>query len=277
MQGYNDLTQSFARVEWPGLEAFLVSGSDAMDWLQGQVTNDVRLLMHRNWVDACLARATGQIEADVRLIASDEGVVVLTTNGAAVRDRVESMVILEDVALESLGRVTSIQGPGAGLGPLVAGLGGWRSPRIGTDGWETVGESPDVPVADWDAVNLATLEAGLALVGFDSDEKTLPPELGPMFDSTHVAYDKGCYVGQEVLQRIHSRGHTNKQWSVFLSDSPVHAGDLVTRDGVEVGKLTRSAVRLDGTWIFGAFVRNQALESGDPLFVGSSVVRPARS
>ena len=270
MKGYNELMESVAQVDLPGLEAFLVSGPDALDWLQGQLTNDVRLLENLDWLDSCLVKSTGQLEGTVRLVNSEDGLVALTAFGGVLSDRFEKFVILEDVALTPLGLVnTSLQGPDS---QSVAPKGAWRSPRTGSDGWESL-DPPNAfhgIVADFEAVSLTTLEMGLPIVGVDSNEKTLPPELGPSFTRDHVAFTKGCYVGQEVLQRIHSRGHTNKEWGVYAATAEITAGENVLCGGKAVGVVTRAAQRASGEWLCGAMVRHQSLgtlvtESGAEL------------
>ncbi|MFX6234584.1 tRNA-modifying protein YgfZ, partial [Acinetobacter baumannii] len=65
------------------------------------------------------------------------------------------------------------------------------------------------------------LRAGNPRLGGDTTQKTLPPELGPAFESRTVSYTKGCYMGQEVLMRIHSRGHTNRTWVCLTSAEPL--------------------------------------------------------
>src|SRR5690606_34980920 len=123
-----------------------------------------------------------------------------------------------------------------------------RSNRNGLGGWDLLlPVSAEAPIEKLnknfesileDAFNVARLEAENPKYGTDMDAKTLPPEMGPYFVSRTVSYTKGCYTGQEVLQRIHSRGHTNKTWMGIYCDGPVSAEDKVFSGNKEVGVIT---------------------------------------
>src|SRR6202008_642685 len=60
------------------------------------------------------------------------------------------------------------------------------------------------------------IEAGIPRWGHELDENTLPPEAG--LDLTHIDYHKGCYIGQEVISRLRSVGHVNRQLTGFIAD-----------------------------------------------------------
>ncbi len=61
----------------------------------------------------------------------------------------------------------------------------------------------------WTALELARIEAGIPRFGADMDETNIPLECG--IEARAVSYTKGCYIGQEVLNRIHSIGHVNRE------------------------------------------------------------------
>ncbi len=61
----------------------------------------------------------------------------------------------------------------------------------------------------WQAFETARIEAGIPRFGVDMDETNLPLECG--IESRAVSYNKGCYIGQEVINRIHSFGHVNRE------------------------------------------------------------------
>jgi len=115
---------------------------------------------------------------------------------------------------------------------------------------------------------VATLETATPLAGIDYNEKTLLPELGPAFVGRTVSYTKGCYTGQEVLMRVHSRGHTNKTWVVLRAEGEVTAGDPVTREGENVGKVTRSAESPALGWLAAAVLPNSVLNAGTQVQIG---------
>src|SRR5579871_5727566 len=96
----------------------------------------------------------------------------------------------------------------------------------------------------WDALEIARIEAGIPRFGLDMDETNIPLESG--IEARAVSYTKGCYIGQEVINRIHSIGHVNKELRGLridgdLKGAPVK-GDKLFHEGREVGYVT-SAVK----------------------------------
>lgn len=92
----------------------------------------------------------------------------------------------------------------------------------------------------WTAFEIARVEAGIPRFGADMNETHLPPECG--IEDRAVSYRKGCYIGQEVLNRIHSIGHVNRRLCGLrlegkLATPPV-AGDPLFKDGRRAGCLT---------------------------------------
>lgn len=258
-EGYRALRTSLAKFTIPGMEYFRLSGSDRATWLQGQCTNDVLHSGRTSPVDFCLTNPKGQIEAVGR--AWDEpdwGLVIATTSSDVLRRRVEDTVFLESVELLIDVPRTCLQGPS------IENLSGaYVSDRTGSGGYET--EWKDTPVVETlspEGYALVTLEAGIPLSGIDYTDKILPPELGPHFESQHVSYTKGCYVGQEVLMRIKARGHTNKTWVGLRSDRPITTNAAVLFGGKEVGVVHRSAHSPAFGHIASATLRNEATQEG---------------
>src|SRR3954465_5639955 len=79
------------------------------------------------------------------------------------------------------------------------------------------------------------IEHGVARWGFELNEETLPPEAG--LERTHIDYHKGCYIGQEVISRLKSIGHVNRQLSGFISnnDTPLAPGARIFNFEPEAG------------------------------------------
>jgi folate-binding protein YgfZ len=98
--------------------------------------------------------------------------------------------------------------------------------------------------AGWRALETARIEAGIPRFGVDMDETNLPLECG--IEGRAVSYTKGCYIGQEVLNRVHTMGHVNRhlrglELADDLKELP-QRGDKLIHEGKEVGFIT-SAVR----------------------------------
>src|SRR5207237_1439113 len=92
----------------------------------------------------------------------------------------------------------------------------------------------------WEALEIARIEAGIPRFGADMDESNIPLECG--IESRGVSYKKGCYIGQEVINRIHSIGHVNKELrGLRLADDLKNLpakGDKLFHDGKEIGYVT---------------------------------------
>lgn len=94
------------------------------------------------------------------------------------------------------------------------------------------------------AFEIARIEAGIPRFGVDMDETNIPLESG--IEAQAVSYSKGCYIGQEVINRIHSIGHVNRELRRLRLADDVKTlptrGDRLFHEGKEVGHVT-SAVR----------------------------------
>ncbi len=103
-------------------------------------------------------------------------------------------------------------------------------------------ETSGVVPADAERAEIARIEAGVPAWGREMDAETIPQEA--MLDELGaIAFDKGCYTGQEVVARIHFRGHVNRHLRWLLSEAPLPVGAPVRdADGKEVGDV-RSSVR----------------------------------
>src|SRR5207248_2164550 len=84
------------------------------------------------------------------------------------------------------------------------------------------------------------VEAGLPLYGIDIDDTTVLPELG----ERGIRYDKGCYIGQEVVAKIKYLGHVNRRFMGFVCDGsiPPPSGSAVRSSGKQVGYITSSVI-----------------------------------
>ena len=120
----------------------------------------------------------------------------------------------------------------------------------------------------WTAFETARIEAGRPRYGADMDETHLPLECG--LESRAVSYSKGCYIGQEVINRIHSVGHVNRELrglrlAAALTALPVH-GDKLFQGDREAGYVT-SAVKspvLNHPIALG-FIRREYNQTGNEL------------
>ena len=134
-----------------------------------------------------------------------------------------------------------------------------------------------VEISD-DLYEVLRIESGIPKYGVDMDETTIVPELGL---EGLISYNKGCYIGQEIIARIHFRGHVAKQLTGLIlsgteTELPASAGDLtsgtelMTVDGKNAGRITSVTYspKLEKT-IALSYVRYDYLGGGTELIAGS--------
>ena len=258
-----------------------LSGDDHRTWLQGQITQDVRKLSPGEPQSTCFLSATGQLQAIGRLHDHGDAIFVVTGQPDVVRGRVDDFVIMEEVELATVEEgVQTIHGAAAEAWLAHhAEPGTWgrhdRTPFPGFDVFVPPFEFGSLPVIEAEEMAALGFAAGIPRFGVDTNAKTLPPELGKAFDERTISYTKGCYLGQEVVMRIHSRGHVNRQWVALKMAAAPSVGAEVTRDGVVVGSVMQ-AFRLSGSWFASAMVRRESAEPGTEVLVGGvpAIVRP---
>jgi folate-binding protein YgfZ len=122
------------------------------------------------------------------------------------------------------------------------------------------------------AVNMLRLEAGIPWFGTDFDEHHIPQEAG--IESTHISFTKGCYTGQEIVERVRSRGHVNRRLAELLfssAEAPASGTPVAAPDGVEAGHVTSAAFSpLAGKPIGMAYLRREYLPPGTELQCGGA-------
>ncbi len=301
LRSYDLLRAGCGRYELNQSALLEFRGEDRKAWIQGQITNDLRNIPVGGSVSFCFCSPTGQIISTGELWILPNRYLVRIPKAAheAVLKRCEQMIVMEDVLFADLSaeyRLVSIQGPTAteelreivSLPNLDAGETEYkglevitlRSNRTGMGGWDLLlprGASKEAaeiealfePIEE-EAYAIARLEFGNPRFGVDITEKTLPPELGPAFIAKNISYTKGCYTGQEVLMRIHSRGHINKTWVGLISDRPIPIGAAVIHMGRnEVGFVTGSAESPTLGFIGAAMVRKEAAFDREEVVIRS--------
>jgi folate-binding protein YgfZ len=115
----------------------------------------------------------------------------------------------------------------------------------------------------YQALSGLRLAQGVPWFGYDFGEKQIPHEAG--LQESHISYTKGCYTGQEIVERVRSRGHVNKQRVelVFSGGAVPEAGTPLTLDGKEMGYITRAAQVLEPPRTLGmGYVRKEGSAVG---------------
>ena len=209
-----------------------LTGADRVRFLNGQVTANVTRLAAGHAMPACITTAKGKLCADAVLHAATDA--LLLDADASLREslaaRLERYIIADDVTLEDVTdelRLVHILGdvaPSADLADAAVCVD--RARRFGRDGWDLL-LRPEVFEKDWplltasvtvlddELLEVLRIEAGVPRWGRELTENTLPPEAG--LDRTHIDYHKGCYIGQEVISRLKSVGHVNRELTGFIA------------------------------------------------------------
>ena len=114
----------------------------------------------------------------------------------------------------------------------------WLAPAHLKPLWDTLLKAGATPVGS-DAIELQRIALGIPRYGQDIRERDLPQET----EQTHALnFTKGCYVGQEIVERIRSRGNVHRKFTGFLvSGPPLAPGTKIQMESKDVGEITSSA------------------------------------
>lgn len=277
-----------------------IRGPDAIDFLQGQVTNDVGALEPGQGCYALVLNPKGRILGDMRvLVRSTEE---LWLDGEAME------TVVTNLTPYKIGRRVEIV-PAAQadrdlisiLGPKARGaigidlprqenafvdidLGGAKAVAVATDqGLDLIFDSRDrtrieefidqaVDPITADVAEIVRIEGGRPRIGLDMSDENLPGELG--LEERAISFTKGCYVGQEPVARMHHRGHPNRHLRGLRLTGPAQRGETVTRQdeesgGTEVGSISSATVSPAFGPIALAVIRRE-VEPGTQVLVGNA-------
>jgi folate-binding protein YgfZ len=244
------------------LELLELAGPDRERILHGLTTGEVRKLAPGTAVEGFFTSAQGRILADYRLLAREDRFWLLLPSGTAapVAAHLEKYRLASNVdvrphpGLPILSGYRSIPESFVGDGEAVATLDpAARAKRFlllpaapeqarEPEAWmRTTTEKLCLRRVREEALELARIEDGDLHFGFDFGGDNFPQETGR---EAAVNYSKGCFLGQEVVARIHYRGGVQKRpcGLRFAAEAPPAAGVELTLDGRAVGRATSVAV-----------------------------------
>jgi tRNA-modifying protein YgfZ len=271
-----------------------VRGAEAADYMQGQLTNDVEALEPGEGCYCALLDRKGHIQADARVLRLAEDEFWVDTEGPTteiLRRHLETYKIGREVEIADLTAeraIVSLLGPraatlaGVSPGPEhshsegeVAGVSGrWVATDLGLDlivATQDAGRLRDallepgaVEVSEA-AAEIARVESGRPRFGAEMSAATMPAEAGIV--DRAVDFEKGCYIGQEPVARLHYRGKPNRQLRGLRLSAPGQAGAELRLEEREVGLIGTACVSPALGPIALAVVRREA-EPGGTLRVG---------
>lgn len=280
-----------------------VRGEDRVRFLQGMLANDVASLSAGRGIHALFLTEQGRVVGELRVLALEDEIWIDVAKDRieAVQAGLDRFLVADDVEIEALDlTAVAVRGPAApasvsqvagqdvqalpeGSHVALAGFGDVaRVVRIrdaGVDGfvlWVSPDAAPGLtnrlrdagaePV-DTAVVEVLRIAKGWAREGVDFDEKTLAPEVPSL--ARAISYRKGCYLGQEVVERVAARGHVN--WLVMRLEgngAPPVPGTPVRENDAEVGRVSSSAATENGKFSSIARIRRTAATVGTALLVG---------
>lgn len=253
-----------AEKDWFGVVK--LTGSDRVSWLQGMVTNDVQKLKPGSGCYAAHLTPQGKIVAAMHVLADDDAL-WLSLERAAIPHLLsafDKLLIMEDVQVLDVSddySVLAVSGPKA-LQVLESWTGeplgltekyahrSFEDSRIvlsdlGYEVWVPRGKADKalrfiansgataIDHGTWDVLRT---ELGIPVYGVDIDETTTMPELG----EAGISYEKGCYIGQEVVAKVKYIGHVNRRFTGLMfsgADLP-QLKSPIQKGGREVGYIT---------------------------------------
>jgi len=287
--------------------AFLrITGSDATRWLNGMVTNDIAALAPGEGNYNFLLNAQGRIQGDCTIYRErgDGTTYLLETDKSqieAIQAHLDKFIIMDDVELAPALADKSgllLIGPSV-LGTLDAALIWPPDPislsygdisdrpivlRIALDQVEIWGTTNDIswvrsffspqinPEISPDTFEAFRILSGTPKFGIDITEKYLPQETA---QNQALHFNKGCYLGQEIVERIHSRGQVHRTFTQFtLSDEMPQLPAQLESTGKPAGELT-SAALIGGTLYALGYARRELLETHQPLTYLGGIATPS--
>jgi folate-binding protein YgfZ len=269
-----------------------VTGSDRLTWLNGLLTCELAKRRVGEAVFGLAVAQKGKIVSDV-VVLVDESRALLVVERASVATLTASFehhLMMEDAVLEAtVGDVAFVHGPrahealdaarasGAVGGELdVTGLGGAVIVTVGAQrealahaAWAAAGGEADEE--GWEVLRVLS---AVPRFGVDFDETTYPQEAG--LEAKAVSFQKGCYLGQEVVCMLEMRGHVKRKLvslDVAGRVAPERHASVEDGNGGVVGEVTSAAEGPEGEVRALAMVKYASIASGTLLVVGGRVAR----
>jgi tRNA-modifying protein YgfZ len=284
---YELLVERVGLVDRAARGKLLLTGVEAAEFLQGQVTNDVEGLAPGEGCYAALLTHKGKMRGDMRVLRG-EGWIWLDTEPSVVAPLVHTIRMYgigRDVRPEDVSdarAILSLIGPDARTAlereppaeehAFVEGEHGlYVATDLGVDvicaaeHADEVRNALGVDDASEEAAECRRIENGRPRYGLDLDADTIPQEAG--LNERAVSFTKGCYVGQETVARLHYKGRPNRHLRGLRLSEPAAPGDTVTLGERVVGHVGSACVSPRHGPIALALLRREA-EPGGEVAVG---------
>jgi tRNA-modifying protein YgfZ len=295
---YRQLREECGLVDRSARGKLTVSGGEAAEYLQGQLTNDVEALEPGEAQYAALLDRKGHMQADMRVLRVGPEEIWIDTEPealAAAERHLETYKIGRDVTIADVTgerAILSLIGPRsveiAGTAALpeheseAIKLGGVECLAVGTsDGVDLIAKADgaaDLRAAltvagavevGCEAAEVIRIEAGIPRFGGEMSGETMPAEAGIV--ERAVSFTKGCYIGQEPVARLHYKGRPNRRLRGLELSAAAAPGEPLRLGEKEVGRIGSACLSPARGPIGLAIVRREA-EPGAELTVGEDGV-----
>ena len=289
-----------------------VTGEDRVRWMNGMVTNNIRDLKPNEGNYNFVLSPQGRIQGDMYIYQRGDALLIDTEQSQreALLKLLDHFIIMDDVELQDVSAEMAsigVQGPRAtevlkkiGIEPSCADplivcdvhwqgetiqvtrmvsddfltYELWMSPEIAPKLWDAVVAAGAKPVG-YEALEKFRVYAGVPKYAQDIREKDLPQET----EQTHALhFAKGCYIGQEIVERIRSRGAVHRMFTGFRLTQDAAPGSEVLADGKKIAELTSVArVPRNGSEELVAlgYIRREAGKPGALFKIGDADVTVA--
>jgi folate-binding protein YgfZ len=305
---YRAARESVALIDKNYRAYFRFTGPDRVRYLNAILTNNIKDLQSGHGVVSLFLNPQGKIQAEIETYARTDSLFSISYAMIrdTLLPALDKFIIMDDVVLTdetaTFGTV-ALEGPAAAdlvkrlasvdlasLGELscqevsVAGISCGLTKRSpgGIAGAEFLTTREDLPQLwqilreavknaggvpmGYKALNALRLEQGIPWFGYDFTDKQIPHEAG--LQDSHISYTKGCYTGQEIVERVRSRGQVNRIRVLLKFDvsEPLAPETPLLADGQEAGYITRAAFSPTFQTAIGmAYVRREKSEPGSQL------------
>lgn len=288
-----------------------LTGSDRARWMNGMVTNNIRDLASGRGGYTFLLNPQGRILGDM-LVYNEGEMLTVETDRSQIEKIIATFnhfIVMDDVEVKNISEswtALGLAGPrsravldGAGievpdLEPLETHMARcncdcgclnctvvrgeaaspesyevWLAPKDVHATWRALLAAGATPVGSA-ALEMRRIVAGIPLYGMDIRERDLPQETEQM---RALNFNKGCYVGQEIVERIRSRGNVHRKFTGFRIEGPaaIAAGDKISSGDKEVGEITSVAVlrgrSAEQTLALG-YIRREVAMPGREVMIG---------
>jgi aminomethyltransferase len=287
---------------------FEFAGPDQVRYLNAILTNNIKDLAPSHGNVSLLLSPQGRILAEIETYALPQNLFCISYEmiREQLTETIEKYIIMDDVTLtdatQRLGTL-SLEGPGAAqivreltgadlnsvdelqrqdvrLGKIQCtitrrSLGKFVGAEFLTERqdmetlWQILQESAKASgggAIGYSALSALRLEQGIPWFSYDFGEKQIPHEAA--LENSHISYTKGCYTGQEIVERVRSRGQVNRRRVSlrFTGDVIPSSGEVLLADGKEAGYVTRAAFSPVMSCAIGmGYVRKENNEVGQEL------------